>query len=418
MDKGLKKSWLPLAILLGIVLSMILGTIYGIDIFPKRNPTMPEEGCISILDRGNYQDTIDIVFLSTNYEDVPTYAEDTLVFFESFLEVEPYKRNKDRFNFFRIEEPGLDLGCNYEHDAVVCDPSKVKKAASICPYDYPVVLVDPRGVKKFKSHLRSSSWRGVVSVNANDDPLVFAHEAGHQMSALLDEYTWQGGTIFIEGPNCDSDKQKCSKFEDVDGSECHIGCVNNEHARPVEVGIMRDYWQSNSFGEYDEYIIHQSILEQTEFSEYVLPNENLELSPIESSQEVDIVTFSCGLKFGEVQESCEILEILPGRGYVSDMLGDDLTISNGDYSVGVSYGDIRDVLIVEGYNPEKGEFSFEYKFIDFEDVVILPREKEGGIISIIGEGGVVLDSTEYGLDQDGANYIISEPVSLNIPEVV
>ena len=112
------------------------------------------------------------------------------------------------------------------------------------------------------------------------------------------------------------------------------------------------------------------------------------------------------------------MEILPGRGYVSDMLGDDLTISNGDYSVGVSYGDIRDVLIVEGYNPEKGEFSFEYKFIDFEDVVILPREKEGGIISIIGEGGVVLDSTEYGLDQDGANYIISEPVSLNIPEVV
>lgn len=239
--------------------------------FNLRSPTDPEPGCVIMKDRGYYEDSINIVFLPENYNDLPEYVVDTEIMMDTFLETTPYNMYADRFNFFRIES-FVNLGCEYSEGAVVCDPGVVKEVSSICPYDIPIVLTDTNGVRSFFQHLRSSAWRGIASVNAKDDPLVFPHEFAHIFAGLLDEYTWPGGRILFSGPNCDTDFQNCNKFKIIDGTECHIGCVNLENSRSVYVGIMRDYWVSNSYGLFNEYLIEQKILELTSDHSNYLPD--------------------------------------------------------------------------------------------------------------------------------------------------
>ena len=226
----------------------------------------------------------------------------------------------------------------------------------------------------------------------------------------------------MEGPNCDPQANTCPKFQKVEGSECHIGCVNNEHSRSIAVGIMRNYWESNVFGIFNEFIIEQAILEQS------IESQNLELSPnlneftIQPPSEVDIITYSCNPGVQE-EISCEILSVVEGKGYVSDSFDDGLIISNEDIRIGISYGDISNILILEGIDPETGEMNIEYKLSRFEDVVVLPHQEEEGEIVISTPDGQVLDSFNYIpisqqiFDSQKSTQIISTPVTIPIYQV-
>jgi len=394
----MKKSWLPFLIFVSILVIILFGLIYGSNLGRIRAPSSPEPGCVVMKDRGDYKNSIDIVFLAENYDSVDIFVEDTEKFMNSFLEVEPYSEYESRFNFFRIESLDFDLGCDYSNDAAVCDPVKVKTASLDCPYDYPVVLVETKGIRNFFRHLRSSSWRGIASINSADNPLVFAHEAGHQMSGLLDEYTWEGGKIIIPGPNCDSQINTCPKFKNVEGAECHKGCINNKHSRPIEVGIMRNYWDSNLYGVFDEHIIEQAILDQS------ASNEDLSFSPEnsknlqENSQLVNLIKYSC------VENSCNILEITQGlRGYPSDPnLGKEIYLSHGDYKVGVP-GGVSNYLIIEGYNPETKKMEGEYIEKKIYDVVTFPFVSENVPVRIFDDRGNVIDEQIYTPREDLIN---------------
>ena len=364
-------------------------------------------------DRGSYDDSVDIVFLAENYNNLDNFVEDSKTMMDSFLDTLPYSKHKDRFNFFRIESFDLDLGCDYDNDAVVCDPVKVKTSSLECPYDYPVVLVETKGVINFFSHLRSSSWRGIASVNTGDDPLVFAHEFGHQFSGLLDEYTWQGGRILFEGPNCDS-QTTCPKFQVVDGSECHVGCINNENSRPVRVGIMRDYWESDRYGVFDEYVIEQAILGNSKSSEEV------GFSPKLEPNFVNIVRYKCNFE----NTRCEIISVDQGEsGYPSESLNsysnEKITISQGDISIDIPKEGIYNTLIVEGRD-ESGVVGGEYFFEPSEDILILPFDPEPNMI-VIKSDDETLDTYSYSpsneiLEQiEKSNRpIVSNPIILGI----
>ncbi|MCD4759368.1 M64 family metallopeptidase [archaeon] len=269
MDYGerSRRSWIPFIVLVVLVLGAFGYIFFGNGLINSNNvrqPVQPSPGCIVMYEGGAPEDSIDIVFLPDNYDDVSKFREKTEELVESFLQTIPYNNYKDRFNFFRVEEFGLNLDCDYNYggDAIVCNPSAMKLAATRCPSDYPIVVVDTSGIQKFYELLRSSSWMGTASLNSADDPLVFAHEFAHSAFDFADEYVF-GGDIKWDAPNCDSSWRVCPKFKVVEGSECVRGCVNEEHSRSVETGIMRDYWKSNRYGLYNEYCIEKDILEFT-----------------------------------------------------------------------------------------------------------------------------------------------------------
>ncbi len=409
-----KKSWLPFVMLLLVVVGFVFSSFFVFNSLKTRAPSSPEQGCVIMQDRGNYEDSIDIVFLAENYKDIDSFVEDTETMKDSFLNTLPYSKYKDRFNFFRIESFESDLGCSYDNDAVVCDPVKVKTSSLDCPYDYPVVLVEPKGVINFFSHLRSSSWRGIASVNSGDDPLVFAHEFGHQFSGLLDEYTWQGGRILFEGPNCDS-QTDCPKFKEIEGSECYAGCINNENSRPVKVGIMRDYWESSRYGLFDEHIIEQAILGNSESSE------ELGFSPVLEPSLVNIIKYECNFE----STGCEIISVDQGEfGYPSEALNsysdEKITISQGDVSINIPSGGIYNTLIVEGHD-ESGIMSGEYILKPSADILILPFDLKPNEITIESSEGI-LDTYSYSPDEeivgqvDSKNKLIaSNPTVISIP---
>jgi hypothetical protein len=253
-------KWWPFILFFVVIISGIIVLIVVKDDTNLRAPEAPENGCIIMKDNGNYGGSINIIFLGTEYEDLEEFRGDSDKFMNSFLDVTPHDKYKDRFNFFRIEEFS-DFGCKYD-DAVVCDPKQVSEESTKCPgQDVSVVLVSRNKAENFFKHLRSSAWMSLISLNSADDPLVLPHEAAHIIYDFADEYVY-GGKITWDAPNCDSE-ESCPKFSVVEGSECIVGCVNEEYSRPAEFDIMSNYWKSDRYEVYNEWYIENLILETT-----------------------------------------------------------------------------------------------------------------------------------------------------------
>ena len=275
------RSWVPFVILIVLVIGGISYFIFWGGESNVRQSVPPKPGCVPIMDNGDYGKSVDIVFLPDNFDDVGKFREVTESMVDSFLQTVPYNQYTDKFNFFRIENLDLVLNCDYEYggDAIVCDPSSAKSAAISCPHDYVMVAVDVDGIQRLFELLRSSAWRGVASLNVDDDPLVFTHEFAHLFADFADEYEY-GGEITWDAPNCDSSLQTCPKFQVVDRYDCVKGCVNNNNARSIETGIMRDYWKSNVYGDYNEYVISDVIERSTT---------NLEQTLLQGSMPINLI---------------------------------------------------------------------------------------------------------------------------------
>ncbi len=335
------RSWIPITVLVVIILG-IFGYIFLGDKISSssRSPAQPLPGCVEIQNNGNYENSVDIVFLADNFEDVGKFREVTDEMTNAFFETIPYNEYRDRFNFFRIEELGNDYGCDYNYggDAIVCEPSDIKKAVVSCPNDYPIVAVDVSGIQKLFQHLRSSAWMGTASLNVDDDPLVFTHEFAHLFADFADEYEY-GGNINWEAPNCDSDLNSCSKFDIVDFHDCIKGCVNDRHARSIDVGIMRDYWKSKVYGNYNEEVL-RGVIESSSSS----VNSEIVKSPINLVE----LEYSSG--------SWDIVSVELSEGFVDSSFG------SGDYvevvgSSGESLGRVvlkSPILFLDGHS-DSGE---------------------------------------------------------------
>jgi len=369
-----RRSWIPLTIFLVIIMFVLYFSLSGL--FGRvRSPSGVDTGCVVMRDRGSYEDTINIVFIPENYDDTSKFISDTKRMMNSFLDTIPYNEFPERFNFFRIES-FKELGCDYTDDAIVCNPSDIKKAAMECPSDYSIVLVDIGGVENFFKGLRSSAWKGTASLNTADSPLVFSHEFAHIFAGLLDEYTWEGAKILIEGPNCDKDYEECSKFKIVQGSECHVGCVDEGHSRSVDIGIMRNYWKSDRYGLYNEHIIRNVVLDNTLGGDQIGFSSIQKSMPIGEAEKVLLINYECDNDL----KNCEILEIKSEVGYLTKSIktsgSDKIFIINEDYSIGLDFV-LGNTLIIEGVKDETGEMVGEYIYPDkVKDIVIIPYTGE------------------------------------------
>ena len=219
-----------------------------------------EPECTSVRYSGDSDSKIDIVFLGTGYGIEEDFADDVERYvFEHILTFSPFDDEKDKFNFFRLDEQA-DLGCKIT-DLIRCDDYKVKIHAAKCPNDYIIILASRSRMQNTVSHVRSSAIGNLAKINTADNPNVLMHEFGHAFGGLADEYVdenYYGRIDFKadEYPNCDN--EGCAKWEGVDDTRCIRGCSLNSYFRPTTSSIMRSL-QSAEFGPVNEVEIGEKL---------------------------------------------------------------------------------------------------------------------------------------------------------------
>lgn len=174
-----------------------------------------------------------------------------------FLTVAPFNKHNDKFSFYFITPEQYKPACNlYQGIALLCQSSELTKAASVCPNDYIVVL------ESRPSSIRSSAFRGVMSLNTNHPFTVFAHEFAHVFDNFAEEYSSPGASIPRESENC---QKKCENFrefrEGLKDYGCHKECTESNYYREFQNGFMRSL-QADRYGNLNENILEEEVMNQ------------------------------------------------------------------------------------------------------------------------------------------------------------
>lgn len=219
-------------------------------------PSDKEIDCVSVLYNSNPNNSIDIVFLGYGYNKFDDFALDVNRNVELFLKTEPFKSNKEKINFYRIDKLE-DISCEVG-DWIKCDEFSVKKLASYCPNDYIIILVDRNKVKDLLSPVRSSAVSGMEKINTADNDLVVLHEFGHIFGGLADEYVDEKYYEYLnfnpmDYPNCDTPPD-CNKWGGLNGTGCFGGCSLGKFSRSTANSLMRSL-STEKFGPLNEGVL-------------------------------------------------------------------------------------------------------------------------------------------------------------------
>lgn len=251
-----KKLIVPISII-GISVGILL-VIYFL--YPSNvQKSVRGEDC-SVLYEGNINSK-GVVFLSYGYlskedflADVWRYVNDT----NGILDVKPFSDNKNELGFYAVYSD--KVVCGIEDNTLVCDDEVAKRLTLLCPNDYIFVLGARNNFLNFLSPIRSSSYINLASVNTADHRLVVAHEFGHIFGKLADEYVEAGLDYSVNAyKNCDV--QECPKWTRLglgfDG--CFRGCGSINLYRSTDKGIMKNYFESDTYGEYNEWLLNNTL---------------------------------------------------------------------------------------------------------------------------------------------------------------
>lgn len=228
-----------MVVVIAVLVSLAVAGIVGLSVYSiSREDAFlsPSELSKCELIEGG-KGSVNIVFFSEGV--------DTKEYVRLFSDVEPFKSNKEKFNFFLV--PGLVPDCElYKGEALFCYSKELFEAASSCPNDYIVVL------KKMPPEVRSSSFANVLSLNAKQPKSVILHEFGHAFGNLAEEYVFENPRLPRGSKNC---RQECDFGT---GFKCYPGCSDAAYLRSYENGIMRSL-DSERYGPFDEFLISEKI---------------------------------------------------------------------------------------------------------------------------------------------------------------
>lgn len=194
------------------------------------------------------ENKMDVVFLAYGYEDKEDFDADVDYYIDKiFMKIEPFKAKINKLNFYLIDL-FVDLGCSIG-SWIKCSEFKVKQLASNCPNDYIIVLVERNKIIDFLNPVRSSVTSNIAKINTADNRLVLAHELGHLLANLADEYVDESHykDIFNEEDYANCDTKECSEWSRVYGTGCFKGCSLGNYYRATEESVMRSF-RTSLFG--------------------------------------------------------------------------------------------------------------------------------------------------------------------------
>jgi len=203
-----------------------------------------EEGCEII--QGDYDETkINFVVLPSGYEDYERFKNDfknLINGWDSLLEIEPFKSNKERFSFFAVNTTRdfeCEIGCKGISTLVCCNSKTVLEEASRCDYDSVIVLVNSR------EECGSASYYTKICSKNSYANTVLVHELGHSFADLADEYVYAdyfGDYSVGEVREINCDEEGCEKWKNI-SEGCYEGCTYSHLYRPAEkYSIMFDLY--------------------------------------------------------------------------------------------------------------------------------------------------------------------------------
>ncbi len=242
-----------------LVFSLMILIIAAFFIFLNFNKAIkksPDSDCIIINENLK---SINVVFLSykhNNKEDFMKSVNSYVYGQNGFSNIEPFKSNFDKFSFYAVYTDSVI--CEINQGTLLCEDSTAKKIASKCPNDYIFVLTERNSFLDAVAPVRSSAYLNLGSINTADHELVVVHEFGHLFGKLVDEY-WDDssykGLSLRNAPNCDD--KDCKKWMDFNGTQCLKGCALSSYYRSQDFTIMRNYFKSNKFGVYNEWLLNK-----------------------------------------------------------------------------------------------------------------------------------------------------------------
>ncbi|MBI1934829.1 hypothetical protein HYS31_00155 [Candidatus Woesearchaeota archaeon] len=197
----------------------------------QRDGSCVANSCTTLDYNGDPKNKLDLLYIGDAYlnSDQVKFANDVNIFIRGLLDYEPFKSQRNKINFYRIDNTH-DLACQYNcgglKKLICCDWSKVEQAAAHCPHDYVFIIVN-NDTYGGSGGYYSVSYRGNYNVSV--------HEFGHSFGGLSDEYV-RGSC-----PSCDS-KEKvncdgtpdCPKWSNLPNTNCVKGCTYEEWYRPRE----------------------------------------------------------------------------------------------------------------------------------------------------------------------------------------
>lgn len=259
----------------------------------QQNKCVELNQCLIYSSEGWYTDKLDLVIIGDGFADnrelekeiikviesketsisLPSSANDLSVpGSDGLFDIAPFKENKHKFNIWMRNVPGLKHQADGkpDHDDAIT-------WAKTCPRD--VVAVFSKGSYRSYAFLPSTPpWGGTAFVslgsNSIDNGKLLAHELGHAIGGLADEYTEEGRGSYPNLVNCAAHytiakvlwgdlegKDGVGYFTDADDiltspfvkRNPEGGCsYMKTNVRPTLNSLMRDHTQTNSFGPVNE----------------------------------------------------------------------------------------------------------------------------------------------------------------------
>ena len=310
------------------------------------------EDCKALTYNGN--DRVNLLFFSTE--------QDAMKYTDNLFSYEPL--NADDFNVFYIDDyfPECEL---YKGEALLCYSKKLIRKFSSCPSDYIVV------VQEHDAGVRSSAYMNVMSLNANHEVSVFAHEVGHAFMALTEEYV---PAKIIEGsPNC------FATCDPLDSESCFQGCSDSNYYRSVENGIMRTL-DSSSFGMFNEDLIKSRIKDQKASFTGRATDFDVDCS----KEKYNLVEATYNDETGDLDILSKETEIgCPGtNGYGSSEFG--LIDSNGNLLLDQNFN--SDLIYTDIRDPITGDLTGETYESDIPFILRLPDVYDASDVKIDARG--------------------------------
>jgi len=219
--------------------------------------TGPAAEAVPLQSSGPTEERLDLVLLGDGYtqEQLPDFAADVDRIVSYLLQIEPYGDYADLFNVWRIDRAsaesgvthlegfaierdtayGCYYGCSGLDRLVCCDDAAVlgEVGAALPAADGILVLVNDPAYGGSGGFTYATSY-----VGTDYGPQVAAHELGHTLVGLWDEYGY-GGPGSGEGPNCSADPSGAwDSWIGTDGVDAYPECSWTNLHRPTLEGCM------------------------------------------------------------------------------------------------------------------------------------------------------------------------------------
>ncbi len=184
----------------------------------------------------------------------------------------PWTNYAKRINVITLVNSDQDLGCfniNFGGSVYPVCPNEGRIASIVEAglaerniYDWETtIVVNPDSTCGCGIVATSSSPVAAVAVNSTSQ--LIAHELGHSMGHMIDEYFYQPNFSNLParplGINCFESQSDCQEATaNLPGSECSLGCSSTLSWRP-STRIMHNTYTPFEYGPFEECLMHEAI---------------------------------------------------------------------------------------------------------------------------------------------------------------